>query len=940
MKRTRPLNMKATTIATYRLQFNPGFRFEDAGKIISYLCNLGISDIYSSPIFQATPDSTHGYDVVDPNRINHELGGMPGFKAVNDRARRHGLGWIQDIVPNHTAFSGDNVMLMDVFEQGMVSTFRDFFDIDWQAGERKKVLAPFLGSSCVDCLAKGEITLDWSVDGLSINYYSLKFPVKLSSYHTVFAGCADKIGAMQGSNTGAGNVGERVLAILKPFLSSRQKKTLTLKKIRWVKRQLWDEYQKSPDLREYIDCCLTRYRKQKSDSDVRQLWEQLLDEQVYRLVCWRQADEDIDYRRFFTINGLISMRVEKASVFDHTHDLICRMVKSKAFTGVRVDHIDGLYEPAKYLSRLVKKLGMNRIWVEKILAVDELLPESWPIRGTTGYDFLNAVNGVFCCQPNEKSFSRLYHELTSCLEECGAIAMTQKRLFLNQQMAGDLKLLLRRLRQCLSDKRNEDDPSDRDLTRALKEILIHFPVYRTYIETYPVSACDREILQSTLSQVGKMSPELMPALTVIKRCLLGEDKEKISARLSRARRQFIKRFQQLSGPVMAKGFEDTTLYRYNRLLALNEVGGEPHSFGWDLAEFHRFNLDRGEQWPDTMNATATHDTKRGEDMRARLHVLSEIPAEWRQQVLAWKTLNREIKTRIATQLFPDDNMEYFIYQSLLGAWPFVSLEADNFVERMQNYLIKAARESQAFTTWTSPNQDYEAALKRFVTGILSAATGNHFLPAFLPLQQKIAFYGAYNSLSQTLIKVTAPGIPDIYQGTEYWDLSLVDPDNRRPVDYPARIYTLNDMLKREQSDLTPLLRELQAQWQDGRIKQFLLHRSLQARREYGTLFQRGDYLPLKVSGTHADHVIAFARRWLSDGWAITIVPRFLTNLIKVGKAPLTRAVWGDTWVMLPSAAPGQWRNSITNEIHTCSRRISIGEVLNQYPVALLKDYQK
>jgi (1->4)-alpha-D-glucan 1-alpha-D-glucosylmutase len=920
-------------LATYRLQFTPHWGFKEVLNIIAYLNELGISDIYASPIFKAKAGSTHGYDVIDPNQINPELGGLEGFDELAQKVKQHGMGWLQDIVPNHTAFDGENRMLMDIFESGLSSVFFDFFDIEWNEGVQGKILAPFLGSFYAECLENGEIQLKYDQAGLSINYYALRFPLKIESYATVFDHHLGRLKRQLGSDHPDFMKLLGVLYVLRN-LASREDFQERTEQISFVKRMLWEIYSTNQQIRHFMDESVARFNGEKGKPESFNLLDELHADQFFRLSFWKVATEEVDYRRFFNINGLISMKVENEKVFNHTHELIHRLVQEKKITGLRIDHIDGLYDPTAYLKRLQEKMGETYTTVEKILDLGEELPAFWPVQGTTGYDFLNYLNSLFCQRKNAGRFDKIYAKFTDFETPYEKLVSEKKRLIMGKHMAGEVNRLAQLMKAISIHDRYGRDITLYGLRRALVEVLAWFPIYRTYMSHGVFTEADGAAIREAIAKATRTNLGLLYELEFIQRCLLLEFYGDLSEEQRNNWMHFIMKFQQLTGPLMAKGFEDTTLYIYNRLLSLNEVGGSPNIFGISLELFHDFNAKRAGQWPLAMNATSTHDTKRGEDVRARLNVLSEMPEEWEKNIKIWSKLNGSKKQAINHEVFPDDNDEYFLYQTLLGAYPFDQSEHAAFVERIKTYLVKAVREAKVHTAWLKPDAAYEEAFLAFVDAILEPSEQNKFLKALLPFQKKVAFYGIFNALAQTLLKIASPGVPDFYQGTELWDLNLVDPDSRRPVDYEKRKRFLAEIKHAETKDILPFIETLLATKEDGRIKLFLIHRALAARKENREIFQNGTYIPIAVEGKGKNHVIAFARRH-ENAWAIAVTPRFLTGVVKEGEYPLGEAAWANTHLLMPEEAPALWNNAITAQVISAGDRIlRMGEVLQHFPVSL------
>ena len=927
--------------ATYRLQFTPEFGFSEAAGVLPYLHALGISDIYASPIFHAREGSQHGYDVVDPNELNPQLGSEEEFESLNEQARRLGLGWAQDIVPNHMAYDGQNRMLMDVLENGEASPFFDFFDIDWQhpyESMRGKVLAPFLGGFYGECLEKGEIALHYDRHGLGVRYFSLQLPVNLESYSEVLTQNLNLLRKRLGSHHLDFIKLLGVLYALKN-IPPKQESADRADQILFVKQMLWELYTGTREIKEHLDANIARFNGIPGNPESFSLLDRLLSQQHYRLSFWKVAAEELDYRRFFNINELISLRVEDEKVFRHSHTLIFKLVREGKLSGLRVDHVDGLYDPLGYLKRLRQEAGDLYLTVEKILGVDEELPSAWPVEGTTGYDYLNILNGIFCAGQQRRRFNQIYERFTGLETSWPALMPEKKRLIIGKYMAGDIESLAYLLKRVSSRDRHAADVTLYGLKRALVEVLAFFPVYRSYVSPGSFSAQDRDQLTKAVERAKEANAGLLLELNYIGRFLLLDFADHATDEERNRWTDFVMHFQQLTGPLMAKGSEDTALYVYNRLLSLNEVGGAPDRFGASVEEFHDFNLRRLAHWPHAMNATATHDTKRGEDARARINVLSELPAEWEKNLRTWSRTNRAKKTKLRGAEAPDRNDEYFLYQTLIGSYPLNQDQDGEFLERLTAYLIKAVREAKVHTEWLKPDGAYEQAFVDFARQILAPAEGNRFMEEFLPFAKKIAYCGMFNSLSQTLLKIASPGVPDVYQGTELWDLSFVDPDNRRPVDYAKRRHLLEELKDGEVKDRPGLLRDLLSRWENGWIKLYLIHKLLDFRRAHRELFTDGEYIPLEATGESRQAVCAFARR-KGQTWALAVVPRLVGHRVYHGTPPLGAEVWNSTALSLRDDMPGRWLDIISGERLEASdtaptKNLLLRGVFNNFPAALL-----
>jgi len=921
--------------ATYRIQFNPAFGFKNAQPVIAYLADLGISDLYASPIFKAVKGSTHGYDVVDPNQLNPELGGLSDLEGLAAELKAYNMGWIQDIVPNHMAIDSENRMLMDILENGSSSRYFQFFDVDWDypaVSLNKRILAPFLGRFYGECLEDGEIALQYGPDGFKVAYFNLALPLRIESYLNLFANFSKlKKKLAEDDPDYIKLLG--ILYVLKSLSSSDEPEERN-NQIKFIQHTLWEAYSSNAVIKAFVDENVRTFNGEKEKAESFNFLDDLLSQQVFRLSFWKVAAEEINYRRFFCVNGLISLRVEDEHVLNYTHGLIFDLIEKRVVTGVRIDHVDGLYDPASYLQKVREKAPANYIMVEKILNLQEDLPPAWPVQGTTGYDFINYVNELFCQKENKRAFSRIYASVTGLKNSYEDVVHDNKKVIIQEDMASDVHNLAQLLKKISSRDRHGSDITLTALQRALTEVLAVFPVYRTYISQVVVSDNDRKHILAAVDRARANFPALLHGFTFVRRFLLLDFPDYVSEEEKRDWLHFAMRFQQLTGPVMAKGVEDTTHYVYNRLLSLNEVGGRPGHFGCSLKEFHQFNTKKRDLWPDSLNATSTHDTKRGEDARARINVLSEMPDEWLKKLRTWIKLNRGKKKRLSGLAVPDRNDEYFLYQTLIGAWPFSDAEYPEFVARIKSYIVKAVREAKVHTAWLKPDTEYENAYVAFAEKILARSEANTFLKEFIPFCQRVSHYGILNSLSQTLIKITSPGVPDFYQGSELWDLSLVDPDNRRPVDFDQRRAMLDSIREQDETDIGRLVQDLLATRADGKIKLWLIYRALQAKKAHRDIFRAGAYLPLESAGRFRSHVIAFAWRYQQQ-WALVIAPRFLSHLIQEGDFPLRKQVWQDTEVVLPNGAPAAWRNVITSEVLAAGQALSVGDILTSFPVALL-----
>jgi (1->4)-alpha-D-glucan 1-alpha-D-glucosylmutase len=929
-------------LATYRLQLGPDLTFDDAAGLVSYLAALGISDCYTSPIFQTASDGAHGYDIADHNRLRDELGGEAAFWRFADALRRHGLGLVLDVVPNHMGIaSARNAWWWDVLEHGPASPCAPFFDIDWQpvkAELKDKVLLPILGDQYGAELEQGELRLELAEGVLNLRYHDTRLPVALRTYRRVLG---HRVGELQ-ARLGPGHPGLAELKALTAWFATltlpaepdpQRLDALNRDRQRGLER-LAALLRQSREIREFVDENVRLFNGRRDDPRSFDLLDALVSDQFYRPAFWRVAGEEINYRRFFDINELAAIRMEDPAVFAATHRLLARLVAEAPVTALRVDHPDGLYDPSEYFRRLREVVGRPVILVvEKILAPGERLPATWPVEGTTGYEFLNLLNGIFVDRSQARAMERIYARLIKERPPFTEVVYQCKQLIMWTTMASELTMLGHRLDLISEQHRSSRDFTRLSLTQALVEIIANFPVYRTYVGDAAggPSEADREYIARAVGHAKRRTPTVSASIyDWIHDILTLRFPPWADQAARRERLEFALRFQQITAPVMAKGYEDTALYRFNRLVSLNEVGGDPARFGISLNEFHAAMVERQRQHPHALSATATHDTKRGEDVRTRIDVLSEIPGEWHQRVLAWQKLNRRHRTTVDGRPTPGANTEYLIYQTMVGAWPLTT-------ERLRAYLGKATREAKSHTSWTNPDPRYEEAIVSFAGAILDPARSARFLEDFVAFQQRVARFGAFGSLAQVLIKITAPGVPDFYQGTELWDLSLVDPDNRRPVDFALRRRLLEEFGAEVKSthELTALIQDLLKRWEDGRIKLFVIRQALACRRARAGLFATGEYRPLDTTGPLAEHVCAFARL-APDGAVLTLAARLLARR-GLEEPPLGAAYWGDaTHVALPPEAGTRFVNALTGEhVDAHEGALDVGRVLVTLPVALL-----
>jgi (1->4)-alpha-D-glucan 1-alpha-D-glucosylmutase len=943
--------------ATYRLQMNGKFRFEDARSLVPYFHRLGITDLYTSPIFQARRGSTHGYDMTDPTRLNSEIGNEEEFDSLVNELHRFELGWLLDIVPNHMAASIENPWWSDVLENGPGSTYATYFDIDWHPPNKtldNKVLLPLLARPYSEVLENQELELVLEESGFFIRYADTKLPIAPKSYTRILGYRLEDLRRDIGSGAAEFLELSGILAALSdlPERVALSSEIAGERRLRGegIKERLWRLYTGFDAIRAFLVENLRIFNGKKRQPASFVLLDELLAQQAYLLAFWQSGNEEINYRRFFTIADLVGMRVEDPLVFDQIHSTILRLVGNGAITGLRIDHIDGLRDPLGYLRRLQERLAPGEaespqrrfyVVVEKILSKGESLPEHWLSFGTTGYDFLNVLNGFFVDEAGCRSLERTYSRFVRGAPRYEDLIYEKKRQIMETILAVEMRSLGHHLSLLAERDRYARDLAHADLTQALIGVTACLPVYRTYARDFRVTPEERRWIDRAVAAARQRLPRLAPeSFDFLKDVLSLRQKPYLSSGQREARLDFVMRWQQFSGPIMAKGFEDTVLYIYNPLTSLNEVGSAFAS-GVSTDAFHEFCRHRKRHWPHALNASSTHDTKRSEDVRARINVLSELAAEWNQRLERWTLWNRTRKTNLDGREAPDRNEETLLYQTMLGAWPLDHSEVGEFKNRLHGYMIKATREAMIHTKWTRPNVRHEKALSRFIDALMRESPRNRFLEDFLRFQRKVSYYGAVNALAQVAIKITAPGVPDFYQGAELWDLRLVDPDNRSPVDFEKRIRLLAEIEKQEEQSGLGFIQELVENWEDGRIKLYLISKMLAFRKAHRELFQSGDYVPLRTGGTRKNNVCAFYRHKASS-WSLTAVPRMVTKLAPERKAPLGGRVWGKSLLELTARMPQAWKSVLTGERVTAIRvgdraSLRLSDLFSHFPVAFLEN---
>lgn len=949
-----------TPISTYRIQFTPQFRFVDCRDLVPYLHELGVGAVYSSPRFRANRGSSHGYDVANPARINSELGSDEEFDDLCLRLRHYGMGLILDIVPNHMTATQENEWWMDVLEHGPSSARAHYFDIDWHPATAKasflqegRVLLPILGDLYGNVLESGDLSIRLDERGFFLQYYERRLPLDPSSYEAIFGFCSADLEEALGTTHEFVQELSRLRAQLRdlPPRSAAGTGQIALRMglTAEVKRRVFEFYRERLDVRLALDEALRRLSGYTGAARSFDRLHDILERQAYRLAYWKIAFEEINYRRFFDINDLVCLRVEEEDVFQARQETILRLVEEGKVLGLRVDHVDGLYDPGQYLQRLRDATAMARpgptvyTVVEKILGRDELQPEDWQADGTTGYDFLNVLNDVFVEPEGLQALDTAYSKFTGETRPFAEICYASNKQVMWKLFAGEVQAFGHRMGRLAAQDRQSRDVPLSELLSAFVEMTACLPVYRTYLSSPDISPSDRSILEQTLRLARSRTSEVQigsPAFEFLRRVLL-LDPPSYAPELKDDYLSFVMHWQQFTGPVMAKGLEDTAGYVYNSLISRNDVGGDAlrERPPRDVDEFHAFHQCRLEKWPYSMSTTSTHDTKRSEDVRARLNVLSELAPEWEKRLLRWNRWNQSRKSIHLGVPVPTPKEEVLLYQTMLGVWPLDAGELPGLKDRLKSFAVKATREAKVHSGWISPDEIHENAVLQFLEGLMDDDPSNRFRRDFLQFQEKIAPYGAVNSLAQVLIKTTAPGVPDFYQGSELWDWSLVDPDNRRPVDFGKRVTLLEELRMQEARGRCALLTDLVQHWRDGRIKLFLTDKALDYRRQRAELFLDGSYLPLAASGARARHIISFARQ-KGAAWALTATPRWIAQAGWPANIGKWGTLWENTVIVLPEDAPRQWRNVLTGEVLDVSLDgkcpvLPAGNVFARFPVALL-----
>jgi (1->4)-alpha-D-glucan 1-alpha-D-glucosylmutase len=964
--------------ATYRIQLSGHLTFDEVGRLVDYFARLGIGALYFSPFFRARAGSTHGYDVVDPTQFDPNLGSEEQFGQLAAALRRAGLGMMIDIVPNHMGVDDpNNRWWQDVLANGPGSAFAKYFDIDWNPPKealRGKVLLPVLGDQFGKVLEDQQLQLAYEDERFVLRYCERSFPTDPRTWVAILGRVVDFVAGQLGADVPERMELESIVTAVEhlPPRTARGAEELQqrYREIEVNRRRLATLLETSSEVRWGVERAIADYNGRASDPASFDLLEAFVTDQPYRLCHWRVATDEINYRRFFDIDSLAAIRVEEPEVFQAVHEATFRLIERGWVTALRIDHADGLHDPAQYLTNLAdgvrraKAAGgdppdapdRGRLYtiVEKILGSDESLPADWPVHGTTGYEFLNLLNGVFVDRLGGYALRDKYVRFIGNSTPFADVLHDSKREILASSLSAELYTLSNALDRISEQHRLSRDFTRLSLFRAVREVLACFPVYRTYIrpEEGTVREEDRRRILDAVRVAKRRNLAMSPSFfDFIGSVLLLQNPPGLCDESLAERHRFVYKFQQLTGPVIAKGLEDTAFYRYFPLASLNEVGSDPMVIGTSVEQFHRRTSERSIDWPHSLLATGTHDTKRGEDVRARLNVLSEVPDEWDAAIKRWQEMNAVARKELDGEPAPDANEEYLIYQILVGTWPVAPLAAEGqrqYVERIVRYLDKALKESKRHTSWLNPNEEYDQAVASFIRTILGGFDSpfTEDLGAFVA---SIADAGFVNSLAQTLLKMCAPGVPDFYQGVEFWDFHLVDPDNRQPVDFASRCQAIDWLESRAEQDLPGLAAELLARWPDERLKLLVVWRALGFRRQHRELFE-GTYLPLFAEGEQKGNVAALAR--VTPGqWALCVVPRLAVQAWRQ-RPPAANGRrgetgwpladwWRETLLELPPEAPRRWQNVISGEsVETSSvtksvQTIDVSQIFRSFPVALL-----
>ena len=962
----RSANSPHTIRSTYRVQLTSKFGFAAAQAIIPYLQKLGISHLYTSPILTAKPGSTHGYDICDHSAVNPELGGEEGFAQMVETLHQHRMGLIVDFVPNHMSSDPKwNYWWRDLLANGPSSAHAEYFDVDWFPVKDElagKVLLPILGKQYGEALEAGELKIDYH-DGefrllcndtnLPMNPRQMRYLLRhrLDDLATSLGADSELLLEFQSILFQLDNL-PHYLEIETEARASRHRETAIAAK------RLQNVIEANDAIRQHVEQNIKDFNGEPGKPESFDLLHGLFEEQAYRLSYWRTAIQEINYRRFFDIDELVGLRMEHLPVFRATHAKMLEFTKKGWIDGIRLDHIDGLFDPEQYLLQLREELSSfpqpTYLVVEKILARGEQLNASWPVEGTTGYDYLALLNGIWVNEVNQKEIEKIYRRFCEHTASDEDSVYTCKRLITSTSMASELNVLAHELNRLSEHNRRSRDFTLDSLQEALREVVACFPVYRTYLSERGFAPEDKQRIDHAIHLAAQRNPNLESSIFLFIGEHLHPERRPDEPEESFTRRlRFAMKFQQYTSPVQAKGVEDTVFYRHCPLVSVNEVGGGTKRTATTPQEFHEANQQRLQTWPQAMLATATHDTKRGEDARQRIHVLSEIPVEWRARLMQWAKVNASAKTNVKGTAAPDKSDEYLFYQSLLGVWPAGQTTADDeLLGRIQQFMNKALKEAKVHTSWINPSNDYDAAMANFARSTLQGENAPAFLRSFLPFAQRVAALGAWNSLSQIVLKLSSPGVPDTYQGCEFWDFNLVDPDNRRPVDYAARqqkMQTMDDQLAATAQDADQretIVQKACKEWWAEDVKLLYVATGLRLRSQYADVFLRGAYVPLYAQGAGADHVIAFLREW--EGKSVLVIGlRWFSQLLDspTDISGVQEKLQHTTLELPEGYAHAGWQNALTSA-HTSTadengkRVIRIGEALGASPATWLVSCNK
>lgn len=883
--------------STYRIQFNKSFSLEHLKDILDYLSDLGITTVYASPLLRSTPGSMHGYDVTDPHQIDSEVGTMSELQELAREMEKKNMTWIQDIVPNHMAFATQNDRLMDVLERGENSCYYHYFDVNWNHHDphlKGKLMVPFLGNTLEECLLAGEIKLQFSAQGLTIKYYDSLYPVSIQTWTQI---------KKYVNSTEAKNAIDDLLKL------STEKKNLS----EWISlKEKWlHSFRKNTvavsQVKDWVDVV---NQSQETLAD-------LLEKQHFVLTHWQETERQLNYRRFFTVNSLICLRMEADEVFKEYHQFIHMLYLGNLIHGLRIDHIDGLNDPAQYIKNLRKLFG-NECYIiaEKILEAKEEMPEHWPLEGTSGYEFLSMVNQLFTDRQGAAELVHFYRELVPGLPAYEDLVIQNKKMILTQHMRGELDNVV----HYFFELGLQGELSYGEAEQALSLVMLSLPVYRIYPDKLPLQGTNLILLKETFVQAKKNPKANVNHLDYLFNLFTSGDHE---LAYGQSVIVFLRRLMQFTGPLTAKGVEDTTFYIYNPLISHDEVGDAPATLGISIQSFHNRMIKRQRTIPLSLNATATHDTKRGEDARVRLNLLSEMPQEWTSRVREWYKLNDRFVTRVNDERAPSVNDEYFIYQAIVGGFPEDFQITEAWISRVQEYMVKVVREAKVISSWEKPDEAYETACAEFILNIMQPQT--EFATQFIAFMKAHCDEAWINSAAQALVKIASPGIPDIYQGCELFDLSFVDPDNRRPVDYKIRMQYLAEIKRREGADdFFPWLMRSDKQI----VKLFTIYKMLHLRKNYPLVFNEGAYIPLEVNNT----VLAFARTQ-ANNWLVVVVP-----LGKTRKNANNTADLSDICISLPQDFPKHWNNVLTGEKIMSEQQLKLNKLVGLLPFAVLTSF--